>query len=166
MLFLAKVPLVAADLKQGRRYLKSVIVAKRDLSINVWELTLYFFISLLSLCIAGCVRSPWWPLLDLKMYNLIFIWSEFFFLQSTIPMASLGLSFVKTFLLILIQNKCGLKGFLGKLPALKKCSSLLSYSLFIFCRCGVWSKDDHYRWQTDQTADLGYGNYPNFCFRD
>lgn len=26
------------------------------------------------------------------------------------------------------------------------------------CRCGVWSKDDHYRWQTDQTADLGYGN--------
>lgn len=25
-------------------------------------------------------------------------------------------------------------------------------------RCGVRSKDDHYRWQTDQTADLGYGN--------
>lgn len=25
-------------------------------------------------------------------------------------------------------------------------------------RCGVWSEDDHYRWQTDQTADLGYGN--------
>ena len=25
-------------------------------------------------------------------------------------------------------------------------------------RCGVRSEDDHYRWQTDQTADLGYGN--------
>lgn len=24
-------------------------------------------------------------------------------------------------------------------------------------RCGVWRQDDHYRWKTDQTADLGHG---------
>lgn len=29
--------------------------------------------------------------------------------------------------------------------------------VFIRFRCGVWSKDDHYRWQTDQIADLGHG---------
>lgn len=29
-------------------------------------------------------------------------------------------------------------------------------SLCVF-RCGVWRQDDHYRWKTDQTADLGYG---------